>query len=157
MNEQVYIIIAGNKGKVVKIPFSAKKLCIISMATVIALLVLTVASICSFSLYTNNSKISNQLAGMRDKLQTTDQLIAERTRMTEEQRQKLDQKVASLEETNNRLVTTFAEEKESLISTTVEELNERSERIEKFFVSLGVQMPQISDTDSNRNGGSLIQ
>ncbi len=157
MDEQLNIIIAGDRGKVFRLPFSRKKLCLIITTTIVALFVLTLASICSFSLYTANCKISKQLAGVRQKLQTSTELMAEHLRLTEEQRQKLDQKVVSLKETNFKLASTFKEEKESLVSNAVDELKERSELIERFFGSLGVQMPQIKDDDSKHSGGPFIQ
>ncbi len=68
MDEQLHIIIAGDRGKVFKLPFSRKKLCIIITTSAVALLILTVTSICSFSLYTRNCTISNQLASLQEKL-----------------------------------------------------------------------------------------
>ncbi len=157
MDEQLHIIIAGDRGKVFKLPFSLKKLCIALTATAVALFVLTVASICSFSLYTKNCTISNQLAGMKEKLQTSAEQIAEHNRLTEERRLKLNQKVANLEENNIKQATAFQEEKETLLSSAIDELNERSALIEKIFGSIGIKMPKIKDSDSKHSGGPFIQ
>ncbi len=157
MDEQLHIIIAGDRGKVFKLPFSIKKLCIIITTTAVALLVLTVASICSFSLYTRNCTISNQLAGMQEKLKTSTELIAEHNRMTEESKQKLSQKVANLQENNIKQATAFKEEKESLLSSAIDELKERSELIERIFGNIGVKIPKPKNDNSKHSGGPFIQ
>jgi murein DD-endopeptidase MepM/ murein hydrolase activator NlpD len=156
MNEQLHIIIASDRGKVFKLPFSIKKICIIITTTVVALLVLTVASICSFSLYKRNCTISDQLAGMQEKLKTSTELIAEHNRMTEERRQKLSQKVADLEK-NNKQATTFKKEKESLLTSAIDELKERSELIERIFGNIGIKIPKTKDDNSKHSGGPFIQ
>ena len=102
MDEQLHIIVAGDRGKVFKLPCSKKKICIVLTASAVAFLILTVTSICSFSLYTRNCEISAQLAGLQNKLQSSDEKLANDNRLTEEQRLELDQKVVRLEQ-NNRL------------------------------------------------------
>jgi murein DD-endopeptidase MepM/ murein hydrolase activator NlpD len=157
MDEQFHIIIAGDKGKVFKVPCSRKKLCIIVAASVLSFLILTVTSFCSFSLYTRNVDISSQLEGMKAKLHTSAEQIAVYSRLTEEQRLKLDLRVARLELNNIKQATAFKEEKESIISTAVDELNERSELIERIIGSIGIKIPLNKDNDSKHSGGLFIQ
>jgi murein DD-endopeptidase MepM/ murein hydrolase activator NlpD len=157
MDEQLHIIIAGNKGKVFKLPCSRKKICLIISASVVALLVLTVTSIVSFSLYSKNCTISNQLTRLQEKLHTSREQIARHNMLTEEQRLKLDLKVARLELNNIKQATAFKEEKESLLSTAIEELNVRNELIEKIIGSIGIKIPQNDDSDSKHRGGLFIE
>lgn len=156
MDEQLHIIVAGDKGKVLRLPCSRKKLCLIATTSAITFIVLTVASIFSLSLYTKNCKISNQLAGLQKKLATSSEMIARHNKMTEAERQKLDQKVALLEQNNIQQATAFKLEKESLISTAIDELNERSELIEKIIGSIGIKIPQEKKSDSKNSGGPFI-
>lgn len=156
MDEQLHIIIAGDSGKVFKLPCSRKKICIVVTASAVAFLILTVTSICSFSLYTKNSMISNQLAGLQEKLHTSSELIAKHNRLTEEERLELDLKVARLEQNNIKQATAFQQEKESLLSTAIDELNERSQLIERIIGSIGIKLPQTKDNDSKHRGGPFI-
>jgi murein DD-endopeptidase MepM/ murein hydrolase activator NlpD len=179
MDEQLHIIVAGDRGKVYKLPCSRKKLCVVATTSAVALLILTVTSIFSFSLYTKNRAISNQLVGLQEKLQCSDELIAKHSELTKEQRHELDLKVAQLElnniqqatafkheldlkvaqlEFNNiQQATAFKEEKENLISTAVDELNERSELIERVIGSIGIKLPPTKNNDSKHSGGPFIQ
>jgi len=157
MDEQVHIIIAGDRGKVFKLPCSRKKICAIITVSIVAILVLTVTSICSFSLYIRNVKISDQLAGLQKKLHNSAQLIATRDKMTEAERIKFDLKVARLELSNSEMATAFQEEKESLLSNAISELKERSELIEKIFGSIGIKIPRDNENDLKHSGGLFIE
>lgn len=152
------------------------------MATVSAttLLLLTVTSIFSVSLYTKNSNISKRLASLEDKLRISAQLIAEHRQLNETQRTnleqtidaqrtqleqtidaqrtKLDLKVANLKLNNLQQAVAFRDEKETLISNAVSELNERSELIERIIGSIGIKVPlQEKASDNDNSGGVFIE
>jgi murein DD-endopeptidase MepM/ murein hydrolase activator NlpD len=156
MDEQLHIIIAGNKGKVFKLPCSRKKLCVAITASVVALLILTVATICSFSLYTRNISISNQLARLQQKLRNSADLLTRNNSVTEEQRLKIDLENARLELIEQ--ANAFKEEKDSLISTAIDQLNERSELIGRIIGSIGIELPSSdNDDDAKHRGGLFIE
>ena len=157
MEKQLHIIIAGNRGKIFKLPFSTKKLFITLSASVFILLILAAASIFSLSLYARNCNISNQLANLKDKLRTSTELLAKSNSLTEKRSIEFNQKIASLEQSNIKLTTAFEQEKESLISTAVDQLNERSELIEKVFGSIGIKISESNGNDSKQSGGPFIQ
>ncbi len=159
MDEQLHIIIAGDRGKVIKLPCSRKKLCIVITTSIVALLILTVTSICSFSLYTKNRKISNQIAGLQEKLQDSAELIARHNKMTEEEQRKIDQKMAHLEQKSAKqeTMTALQEEKESLLTAAVDELKEKSQLIEKIFGGIGIKLPKEKNSGSRHSGGPFIQ
>ncbi len=157
MDDKLHIIIAGDRGKVFKLPCSRKKLCIVITTSIVALLILTVTSICSFALYTKNCKISNQIAGLQEKLQNSNELIARQNKMTEEERQKVDQKVARLKQKSVKQVIAIQEEKESLLTAAVDELNEKSQLIEKFFGSMGIKLQKDKNNNAKHSGGPFIQ
>ncbi|MGB3221611.1 MAG: M23 family metallopeptidase [Desulforhopalus sp.] len=156
MDEQLHIIIAGDRGKVFKLPCSRKKLCIVLTTSVITFLVLTITSIFSFSLYTKNRSISHELTGLQDQLNTSAKRIEQHSKMTEEERLRLDLKIAQLELNNIKQETAFKQEKDSLISTALSELNERSELIEKIIGSIGIKIPLNTNSNSKNSGGPFI-
>ncbi len=157
MDDQLHIIIAGDRGKVFKLPCSKKKLCVIIAASAMVFIILTLASICSFSLYTRNCSISNQIAGLKEKLHSSTELIAEHNRINKEQRQKLARKVALLERDNIEQFTSFKEEKASLLSNAVEELRERSELIERVIDNIGIKVSTNNYGNSKHSGGPFVE
>jgi murein DD-endopeptidase MepM/ murein hydrolase activator NlpD len=157
MDDQLHIIVAGNRGKVFKLPFSYKKLCLVTTVSVVTLLILTVTSICSFSLYYRNCNIKNQLVSLQKKLHNNAELVTKTNRLSEDQWIKLNQKIARLELDNIKQANAFKQEKESLISTAVDELNERSELIERIIANIGIKIPQYKDRNAKHSGGPFIQ
>ena len=157
MDDQLHIIIAGDKGKVFKLPFSTKKLFIGVTSSIVVLFALGAASIYSFSLYTKNRSISDQLAGLQEKLHNNTELIAIQSKLTEEQRRALELKVIRLELAKVEQATTFQEEKEYLISTAINELNARSELIERVIGNIGIKIPQDRDSNATHSGGPFVQ
>lgn len=157
MDDQLHIIIAGEKGKVFKLPFSIKKLYIGVTSTIVVLFALGVASMYSFSLYTRNCSITDQLAGLQEKLHNRTELIAIQNKLTEEQRRALELKVTSLELAKAEQATMFQEEKEYLISTAINDLNERSELIESVIGNIGIKIPQDKDSNATHSGGPFVQ
>jgi len=156
MDEQLHIIVAGNRGKVFKLPFSRRKLCIIITTSAVALLILTVTSICSLSFYMRNSKISSELVNLQERLHRSNMLLAKQDRLTAEQRFELGLKVARLEQ-NIKEVTTVADEKESLFTSAIDELRERSEIIERIFRTVGIKLPRHKENEAKNSGGLFIE
>jgi len=157
MDKQLHIIIASDRGNVVNLPISKKKILVATITSITVFLILSVASIYSFSLYTRNRNIANQLSGLQQKLHTSTELVAENKKLTEKLQNELDQKVARLELHNIEQANAFKLEKESLISTAVDELNERSEIIERIIGNIGIKIPQIKNGNHNQSGGPFIQ
>lgn len=156
MTERLHIIIAGDKGKIFRIPFCRKKLCFIISISAVALIFLTVTSIFTVSVFTKNNTISTQVANLQKQLRTSGETIAIHERINEQQRHKLNQKIANEKDIIN-LVTAHEEEKESLISNAVSELNERSQMIEKIIGSIGIKFPKNKKESSKNSGGPFIE
>lgn len=157
MNEQLHIIITGDRGKVYRLPCSRKKIKIIAAASAISLLLLTVTSIFSFSLYTKNRTYHKRLTSLQEQLHESAQLIAEHKRLNEAERTQLDLKVANLKLSNLEQAVAFRDEKETLISNAVSELNERSELIERIIGSIGIKVPAEEKTDNKNSGGLFVE
>jgi len=157
MDDQLHIIIAGNRGRVLRLPLSRKKLWIFLSFSLIVGISLTIASFFSLTLFTENRTIASQLSELREQLRTSAELIADSKRENEEQQLKLNLKVAKLELSSVKQAVAFKAEKENLLSTAVNELAERSELIEKMIDSIGIELPvQVKDGKSN-SGGLFIE
>jgi murein DD-endopeptidase MepM/ murein hydrolase activator NlpD len=156
MDEQLHIIIAGNRGKINHLRFSRRTLWAGCIFTTLAGITLTVASFFSLSLYTENRDISLQLTELREQLRTSAELIAESKRESEEQQLKLNLKVAKLELSSVKQAVAFKAEKENLLSTAVNELAERSVLIEKMIDSIGIELPPVEIKENSSNSGGLF-
>lgn len=156
MDDQLHIIIAGNRGKVLRLPLSRNNLWVFLSFSLVVGLTLTIASLFSLTLFTENRTITSQLSELREQLRTSAELIAESTRENEEQQLKLNLKVAKLELSSVKQAVAFKAEKENLLSTAVNELAEKSELIEKMIDSIGIELPvQVKEGASN-SGGAFI-
>ncbi len=158
MDDQLHIIIAGNRGKIIRLPMSRKKLrlglCLFSIIG----LSLTVASFFSFKLFTENRAITSQLAELREQVHTSAELLAESKKEGEEEQLKLTLKIARLELSGVKQAVAFKMEKDNLLSTAVNELAERSELIEKMIDSIGIEMPvEVKNSNSNSGGAFIPQ
>jgi murein DD-endopeptidase MepM/ murein hydrolase activator NlpD len=156
MDEQLHIIITDDRGKVLKWPCQKKKIKLFAGISAIALLVLVTSSIYAFSLIHQNRSISQQLDELNEELRNSTELFAEQQRVSEEQNLKLALQLTSLELDNIKQAVAYNEEKESLISTAVDELNDRSAMIEKIISSIGIDLPKEADGTSKDSGGPFI-
>lgn len=157
MDDQIHIIITGNRGTIHRLPCSRKKLCFFISLTTIIIVFLAVIGTYSIALYSNNRSISRQLTDLREQLRASAQLIADSKRNGEEEQLKLNLKVAKLELSNVRQAAAFRAEKENLLSTAVSELSERSELIEKMINSIGIDVPPEIPDDGKNSGGVFIE
>lgn len=157
MDEQLHIIITGDRGKIFRLPCSRKKFCVILACSVVTLVSLSVTSILTFSLYTKNRSISSQLVDLQEKLRNSAEIIVLQKESKENQRVQLDLKVANLELNKLKQTVAFKEEKETLISNAVSELNERSELIERIIGSIGIKLPKDDKKKNQNSGGLFIQ
>ncbi len=152
MNEQLHIIITGDRGKVYNLPCSKKKLKIIATALIVTIAFLGITSFFSLSLYTKNRNISSELDELHNQLNISAQLIAKHKELNEAQRIKLDLQVANLKLNNLQQAAAFRDEKDTLISNSVSELNERSELIERIVGSIGIKLPKKNKNQDGKGG-----
>jgi murein DD-endopeptidase MepM/ murein hydrolase activator NlpD len=155
MDDQLHIIIAGNRGKVFRLPLSRKKLWFCISSSLIIGLTLTFTAIFSLTLFTENRAISSQLAELREQVRTSAELMAEGKRVSDEEQLRLNLKVAKLELSSVKQAVAFKAEKENLLSTAVNELSERSELIEKMIDSIGIDIP-LDIKEGNKNSGGIF-
>lgn len=156
MDEQLHIIIAGNQGKITRFRWSRRKLWFCLCFSTVFCLSLTIASLFSLALFTENRTISSQLTELREQLRTSAELITESQRDSEAEQLKLNLKVAKLELSSVKQAVAFKAEKENLLSTAVNELAERSVLIEKMIDSIGIELPVEVKEGKNNSGGAFI-
>lgn len=145
MDDQLHIIIAGDRGKVFRFPCSRKKIRIIATTFAIAFILLTVTSLFSISFFTRQHNSSTEITKLQNELKKSRTL-----------KQQLDTKIAALEKSKQEQEAAFIAEKENLISSAVNELTERSELIEEIVGSIGIKLPQKTENDKKNSGGPFI-
>ncbi|MFT5701554.1 MAG: murein DD-endopeptidase MepM/ murein hydrolase activator NlpD [Desulforhopalus sp.] len=145
MEDQLHIIIAGDRGKVFKLPCSRKKIKIIAAISVTTLVVLITTSIFSISFFTRQHHSSDEVYKLQSEL-----------KKSKKQQQQLDIKIAKLKQSKAEQETAFKTEKENLISKAVSELTERSELIEEIVGSLGIKLPKKSSSNKQNSGGPFV-
>jgi len=156
MNEKLHIIIAGESGKTLRLPFAKKRLLVYSVSAVALLVFLTLASIYSISLFNKNRSISQELTKLQQLVDKSDAIIADFQHKAAEERNRLSRELMILKHDSDNQVAALKEENEHLMSTAVSELNERSELIESIMKNIGVK---VKPQDSNRqnSGGPFIE
>ncbi len=157
MNEQFHIIIAGENGKIYRLPCSKKKLITILSVTSTTLCFLLVASFFTISLFTKNQHKTHLIAQLQKRIAADDEIIAQHRQHNEEEQLKLNLQLTNLELCNVKQAAAFKKEKEALISNAVSELTERSELIENIISSIGIKLPKNKQTGTKNSGGPFIE
>jgi murein DD-endopeptidase MepM/ murein hydrolase activator NlpD len=156
MDELLHIIITGERGKIIKLQYPKKKLRIIATVSAVILLSLCLSSLFSVSLFTRYRIASSQLTSLQQELDASDEIIARQQEENDEQRLQHDLQLARLE-LNNIKQNAFSDDKESLISNAVNELNERSEIIGRIISSIGIKLPEKDKAEGENSGGPFIR
>lgn len=157
MDEQLHIIITGDRGKVLRLPCTRKKLRLFVVLSAITLTFLTATSIFSLFFFTKYRSNSELVTNLQKQLQANEEILAEQKQKRENLQLQLDLKVASFELDTLKKDAAFKAEKETLISNAINQLNERSELIEKIVDSIGVKLPKDVKSDSKNSGGLFIE
>lgn len=153
MNEQLYIMVMGERGKTVRIPCTKKKILISSAAASLLLIFLITCTGFSISLFSKNREINKQLADLQYRMQHSDEIIAEYQRIADKEKLELSLEVANLKLDNANQKAAHKEEKEQLLSTAVSELNERSEIIETIISNIGAKVNSNPKSKNSTNSG----
>jgi murein DD-endopeptidase MepM/ murein hydrolase activator NlpD len=157
MKKKLHIIITGESGKTLRLPFERKKLLVYSVSAVVLLVVLTITSIYSFSLFSHNRSIAKELAKLQSEVSRSDIIMSEIQQKAEEEREKLSLEVANLQLEKENQLAAFQEEKDQLLSTAVSELTERSELIETIMDNIGIKLSRTKAPKNQNSGGPFIE
>ncbi len=156
-DDKLHIIISGERGRVFRIPCSKKKLLIwtgTACSLVLCAGVLLVAILFSTL---EEKQVFNRIHLFLTSQDPSVILLSE-----EELRfRELHNKIDSLKERNRQQRIQFEQEKELLLSETIEELNSRSRRLEELFHSIGVIVPQknkiiVDKAEEDEGSGGLF-
>lgn len=145
MDEQLHIIIAGDRGKVHKFPCSRKKVRIFATISITAVIFLVVTSIFSLSFFTRQHNSSDEVSKLQKQLKKS--LKQERL---------LDKQIAELKKNREKQEAAFKAEKEHLLSNAVSELTERSHLIKEIVGTIGIKLPKETLSDEKNSGGPFI-
>jgi murein DD-endopeptidase MepM/ murein hydrolase activator NlpD len=145
MDDQLHIIIAGERGKVINFPCSRKKLRIFAAVSVTTVIFLTVTSLFSVSFFTKQNSSSDEIT-----------ILQKQLKKSQQQEHELDNTIAELKRSKAEQEAAFHEEKESLITNAVSELTERSDIIEEIVGSIGIKLPKSTHSDGKNSGGPFI-
>ncbi len=184
MTDQFHIMIARDKGQIVRFLCTVKKLRILLSASIFVFLFLIITSIFSVSLFTENREISSNVVELQQKLQVNKKTISyhkkadetEKLRLRQQlndlelnnakqavafqadetEKLKLRQQLNDLELNNVKQAVAFQKEKELLISTAINELNERSKLIEKIMGTIGINLEEPKKQGTKNSGGPFI-
>jgi len=123
------------------------------MSATILVIVLTITSLLSFSLFSRNRVMNQELAELRIKASKSDEIIARLESNANAERSRLNLQITSLKLRHANLLATFEQEKDQLLSTAVSELNQRSELIDNMMQKIGVKVSNNSAKQSVPNSG----
>lgn len=156
MSDQLYIMIMGDRGKMVRLPCSRRKLLAYSISGAAFLLFLIICTSFSLSLFSKNRDIEQQLADLSYRVKHSDEIIAEYQRAADQEKMQLSLELEKLKLAKANQQAAHKEEKEMLLSTAVSELNMRSELIEQVMESIGIDIPENKQSSNSNKGGPYI-
>lgn len=128
------------------------------MFATIIVIVMVIASIASFALLSSNRSMTRELAELRLKAGKSDEVIANLEKNANAERSRLNLQITSLKLRQANLIASFEQEKDELISNAVNELNQRSEQIDKMMQKIGIKVSSSSTKEAMPNsGGPFIE
>lgn len=152
MSGHLHFIITEDSGKTYNIPFSKKKFKIASAIICIGLVILSIAAVTSFGLWTTNRHINNKLTSIKTELTKAQKFALETEQKRKEEELALSLQIANLEKNNVKQVADFKEEKAQLMSSAINQLQERSEAIESVMGGIGIDVEKMTPEGSNSGG-----
>ncbi len=138
LDEKLHIIISGERGKVIRIPCSKKKLQL--WGIIISFLLLAVSTVFVGTIFFTLDG-DNHLTRALRKLTDNQYFQKGPDSNTQHTISKLEKEISLLKDKNREQLEQFNLEKEMLLGETMEELSTRSEMLEKLFQSIGIIVP----------------
>ncbi len=165
MNELFHIMIGAESGTLRSLTFTRKRFFIYSFLISLTLAILITASFFTVGLYSHNRILVNKMATTQKDLTATQEInngfeerlatikFENNLRLANIQLENT-RLIKDLELRNIQLQTSFKDEKEELLSTTVNRLNERNKLIESVMDHLGLKIKKkkIKHIQSNSGG-----
>jgi murein DD-endopeptidase MepM/ murein hydrolase activator NlpD len=152
MSEHFYLIITSDSGRTRRLPIHKKSFQSISVLLLLVLSGLIFSSSLTVGLHGKNRQFASEVAELRDQLRHSTQLLAKQQHDTEQLRHQMNLEIANLQIAKARQATTFSEEKETIVSSAVAELTDRSEQIKEVIDKLGLKTRKSSLARTDRGG-----
>lgn len=175
MNEQYHIIIAGDQHSPITFQISKKRLLFGGAITLFVLSTFTLTGLFTSGIYAQNKYLSLRLKMNSGKMESIlaenqqlesdlaqskknnterfDKLKKENALLLSKMELESNRAIAELERKNLEQQMSFKEKRDLLLSTAVNELNQRSEFIENVITDLGIKVKQKTKATSAKNSG----
>ena len=144
MSEHFYLIITSDSGRTRRLQIRKKSFQGLSLLLLLVLSGLIVSSSLTVGLHVKNNQFAGEIAGLRDQLRHSTQLLARQQHESEQFKHQMNLEIASLQLAKARQATSFSEEKETIVSSAVAELSDRSEQIREVIDTLGLKTRKSS-------------
>lgn len=161
-DDQFHIIISGEQGRVIRIPFSRKKLRLFAVFSSSLMLILLVGSV--LAIYSINKKAvglntsTAEINAAWSSEKTPDGFVA--AKKADQEIRRLRQKIEAYENGKIPVDSELLKEKEAIVQNTIDELAERNAKLDKLFQSVGIITPRrkkILIEESSDSGGPFIE
>ncbi len=149
MNDKLYLMIVGERGRRINVPFNRKKTLIALSVSLSVLVLFSVCSLFSIGFFFKNRSIISNYAELQAKVEVSDKLIAKYQLEAEKNKTALNHEVETLRAAHE-------EEKEVLITTVVNELSEKNQIFENILVNIGSKKAAKKITGEKNSGGPFI-
>lgn len=168
MSKTVHLIITGESGKTFRLPFSKNKFYALASCLSIVTFLLCYLSITGVRFWSNKnlmeheiSKLQNlredEISKLEKKLNIANENITRIKSTKEENEAILKLQLKNLELENSKQAATFKEERNTLISSAINDLKERSRLMESVMGGIGVKVETTEPvTDNENKGGPFI-
>lgn len=143
------IIIAGERGRIRRIPCTRAKLVLAASLTSLAFLSLVAVSIVTVTYYARHHQSISRLGELEQ------QLTSQKQKM-ERERRSLRAQINDLEREKTELALSYEEEKDVLLGNALERLNRRSEIMGEVITTIGIKLDDSSDESMADKGGPFI-
>lgn len=153
IDDKLHIIISGERGKIIRVPCSKKKLKIAGIFISFFLLCISTALVGALFFSFNGDDFLAQFRQESTRAITSPDVASSRSK---EQADRLRAKVSLLQKQNREQLEQFEQEREVLLGDTLGELSSRSKMLEELFNSIGIIIPEktkIRLQDSENSGG----
>ena len=144
MSEHFYLIITSDSGRTRRLQIRKKSFQGLSLLLLLVLSGLIVSSSLTVGLHVKNNQFAGEIAGLRDQLRHSTRLLANQQHESEQFKHQMNLEIASLQLAKARQATSFSEEKETIVSSAVAELSDRSEQIREVIDTLGLKTRKSS-------------
>lgn len=139
LDDKLHIIISGERGRVIRIPCSKRKLQIWGVLAIFLLLCICTVFVGTIFLSPDGERF---LTAARQKLAISSQSAEKTDPHLQQKLAHLQAEISALEDKNREQLEQFEQEREVFLGEAMEELSSRSKLLEELFQSVGIIVPR---------------